>query len=1426
MVGFNKISLLVLALLFIAGCVPSTKQTQCATNEAFNPTLRTCVPVVQTPSSFINISTTIPTSSFSRYKNDTQLMSFRVNVSNPYNQSYTTRWTDSYNGLVTNYTGVVSGALFWDVVPLFFQSQVGLHLLTVEILDSASKVVDSHSFPFSINELPRPVYDTTGWLPMSATPTVLTTSAAINFQSRVRNNGTVIGSTNDYYTEWVLSRNGNVLTTERDYLDTVTLNGTSTHLFSFNPAVNTPGEYVIRARLIVNSTSEVLDERQWFTSLAYPPSSKVISRDLISGQGYAGPVTAYTGVHYGVGAPVSNYNFTVDSAPFGSNRAQFCVKFADARGSVLTPEDNKFISVSFFLDGSGGAIYTGKTTAIKDEVCLTESGNTALTAILFNSAIDHTITARITDEASGREYTYQDLTAAAGVTYPLMWEVRVKPQNSAPIIEFGTTDANISCPPVGQTRYQKASCTVNSDTSFTVSANIAGDDFYFNTPSYVAANFVYTFKLYRDSVYVTQCTGTPVGYTVSCSLNIPSFGTTGPINVTGVPYTVVATVSDIGSPITSAVATSAEQIWNISVIESNTAPTVSSFTTNATSGSPVLERNSLSFALTVADAQMDNLTYKIQYCRRTITDDPNCLDRGDYITGSVTRTNNASSIVINESRTLPEDFLLSFTSLNCPLLLRSATCDIRFRAEVTDVPFIANPLTATETFVLATIANYNVAPTFDMTKAAPLTGVTYQAFVGFPFTMTGANAGFITDLSVPSSERVLRYQWYAKNSPMLVADYRPISGATGLNLKWTPSLLTNLANNPISLVLCVTDEPSVSMPTTTASSSFCSTPWTVVVKNNIIEAQNMAGSATSTNLAVTSGQHGTDTAIWYQDPKTLNGVTSRAAYVAVVANDNFIHVKRVLVQNDGSIVPDADTHAVRFRALPDMNDLTTPTYGVAAQDVKDLSITGDQYGLYVAYRASTALAPTTFYPQVRRLAFVEGKVAPNKHPSTFGFEYNGMVITASCSPSSECVVQNNQNGTTDTYIEFNPTANISGSVTIRSIKGQQVINFDAVGTPGTICQSCTGNTMAGNLISIINSSTSPELQGITASYVGSAASSRRVLISGSYPRDRLDLSPLFRAADQMGQIYVHGSNWYVPFIDGNRGGRLSVIRGATNAIIGPSNPIVIDTGNIDALGAASTFSNYYDGTDLYVALSTRSGNFADLYKLNAGNFAIVSSRLHTLSSSAVTKIQIAANASNAFVVGRVTGSPVKDILGIYDTSLVPRDQIEMTNLDLDPLTADRFAAQRTSSIQIIPYDSGARIISAATLSGGTDEHLYMAKVTSPNLTDWTMTCNDCNMISSQDSRTAPLVRMSAAPVRLKSVNDNYRLSQDGTIASEGIKDVVFLSFAQLDSAGTNANPAIGIFNLQSEQIEANTLFNSGSAGNFDAGLYRSPFVKN
>ena len=156
MVGLKAFWILLSTLVLVAS-VPQTKQTECASNEAFNASLRTCVPVVQGGSSFINIKSFVPQFTQTRSKNDTSMLTFSIIVDNPYNQSYSVEWERVFNAAPTY---ICSNSLTCSFPASYLGTvlgEIGTHIITAKVKAGNGAVVASHSFELKINELPRPV---------------------------------------------------------------------------------------------------------------------------------------------------------------------------------------------------------------------------------------------------------------------------------------------------------------------------------------------------------------------------------------------------------------------------------------------------------------------------------------------------------------------------------------------------------------------------------------------------------------------------------------------------------------------------------------------------------------------------------------------------------------------------------------------------------------------------------------------------------------------------------------------------------------------------------------------------------------------------------------------------------------------------------------------------------------------------------------------------------------------------------------------------------------------------------------------------------------------------------------------------------------------------------------------------------------------
>jgi hypothetical protein len=620
----------------------------------------------------------------------------------------------------------------------------------------------------------------------------------------------------------------------------------------------------------------------------------------------------------------------------------------------------------------------------------------------------------------------------------------------------------------------------------------------------------------------------------------------------------------------------------------------------------------------------------------------------------------------------------------------------------------------------------------------------------------------------------------------------------------------------------VEDHPSnvITTPNPTDSTCNAATPWIFTVSNNVAAAQDLSTAPTSNDLAMDASDDGIETAIWYDTPVTLNSITSSAAYIAMIDNAKKIHVKKVLVRNQPKVT------ATTANQIDTIDEELIVSFEAASSGttyaVKDLSITGDDDQLYIAYLASVNGDPLSFYPQVRRIdlkANTKTKLAPNNHPGKFGFDYDGMGFTNSCSVSNDCTTTATAGVNT---ITFSPSSgSLTGSFALNGPNGDFIVDFNGYDGIDSICGTCSGTTMASNLAAIINTSTDPKLAGYSAT-----ASGNSVTIHGAEANDYFDASTdgSPRVADRMGKIYIYGSSWFVPFINSSLGSgsndKLSAYTGTVGVNMSTVPEFIIEpptSTNLSAMSAAVVFDNYLEGNFLWISMVSKTGSVGKLYKVRPNDFFIEAESTIFI-GEALVDVQVAASSSNVYLgVTNVSGE-LK--LAVYDTNASIIDEFGIDDAaNTTAPTGTYFNTDDISKYKIVPYGTEARLFAVSRGASLTDYDLYVARLSSISSV-WTLSCGDCISITPLGQNLSQYVGLGAAPVR-DNPSSLYRLGSDGSVSSQGVKDVAFVSFGLLDIPATGCDPAIGVFNVEGEAIGSETIY-SGS----NAGLYRPPFIKN
>lgn len=1450
MVGFKFSSLIVFLSLLLVGCMPQNKQTDCGTNEAFSATLRTCVPIIPSENSFINISSFTPSYNISAFKDNTNNIYLAVGISNPYNQAFTLNWRRNYNGFDTAFLDDDSVAANRNFTPASFSSQVGAHIITVQVINSDNQVVDSHSWTITLTEAPTPFLTTP--VPLNGSLGNVTRSASgLTFSiTGFNNGGTILPSTQ---ITWSLDSAIPVPGTECSVSNACySSGGAASSVASYTTAATSTlavGSHTVTA--VLKDASRIYAQFTWTFNVVNPPKAKVAAVYTVDNDSNSNNYTivARTGVPYSNvydddladDVPATGFrNFFLTNAAGttiynDATRANFCIDFERDYGSQV----GSYIDVRFYLDGNASPVATVSTSAADDKVCLSDTAAANLLNVIYNNANpnateNHILRARIFDQAIvgvGKEYTFaDDFQAGSGaVSYPIDWTIVVKPQNDAPGASFGATQLSsvvastpLNC--VSNSPLEKSGCEVFTDTDFRVSLLALTDD-YFMPPyaAYADANFNYTLRLYRNTTLVHTCSKTLAGMDdpattdstgpeFACTFNIPSFGALGPINTDTNDYTIEGEISDVGSPYSTygAVAkTTSTFKWNLNVVETNTPPTIVSITPN----SGLLNEGSLvNFVVSINDDQRDNHKQEFFLCKT-----PACLVTIPLpaLTQTSNRTTNALNTILNSSMTLGEDFLhqLNDPSHDCRSISRDQVCSVDILVKITDIPFT----TGTEHTIYQTltfnITNINPTPQFNASGFQPdVTLTTHQAMVGIPFVL---NPGTITDASNPLvlTERETRYQWYSSltNAPAGPA-WTPIPGATSLILNWTPSSEIAASGNNVYLKLCTQDQATyvisyVDEEVCTSDPSVGGlSPWVIKANRNYVALSATPNLPTTKNLI----------SVW-KGPESTNssGVYVTPIYTAYVDGTSLINIEKSVLSTTGAYLPSGFDRITFDPRIPadSMNTIL---------DIKDLSITGTNNSLYLAYRLSLSSTPTQYRLYVRRIDIGGTKSHTNfAENKSFGFSYSNPTIGGISVPGDITIgTTTDTTGTWDS-LQINNATNSTVEINL--------VQFNPC--PGT----CSASAYATALVSAINSAPDLAIQGIYATL----STATRVLIKGSVADNNIHI--LDTNIGSMGKIYTDitalNKKWHVLFVAST--GKMASISGpideqltrtAPDLVTSPMSPSLNTIQNSSSISVSDIFTDPNDNKDyVLVGSISSSGAVSHIYKLEASTHDSVttdSSGTGLFGGSQTFSLKVAATNGSGmnkyYAIADVYDSPNSSrnyfLVRLNAAMAIERNDsvFDPSNITLSSGMDSIIKYSEVKDINIVAYGDSARLFIASN-NLTADTNLFAATFRGSVLT-----CHSCSGIAGGEVLASSATTVALTPVRLKTVCsaassiDNCRLGTQSYSSLANYKDVVFGAYSIVDTSATDYRPAVSVFNLENESIHSSALDST-------QGKYRPPF---
>lgn len=1357
---------LLFILLGMISCLPAEKTTQCADDEAYDATARTCVAKIGASSSTVKFSSISPSSSYT-ISQSAAARTHAITVADPYNNGYQVRW------LVTLPSGSQI-SLGTGLSQTFNQSaySTGVHILEVQLFDSTgNELFDSRSWSVNIVSETTPTISSLTSTPMTTT----TSSPATTINATVSNPDSIANVNYAWYV------NGTAVAGQSGVFST-----TSQPLsFSFDPT-NASSYYVGNG---VYNVQLILSEN--LTSNTYNSFTWTITNNLPNFASIAlGTSPTFTTVTPSKGSFITTINntsitssgFNYDSDADGTTDQiiDFCLLPNDINGV-----DGDGVFVDFLLDGAlipGASNIAFTSTTVPK--CLSDEVDYSISIPTSTPTESHTLTAVVYDKYTGGSSrpAYNGFTQVDSFN----WTLRVRQTNTPPTLTIANT-STIGC--TTQTTTQFSNCTIQQGTSVDLTLAVSDDDFTsvqydkFQVDFYLDGTLLDGTHSLSSSDCSHDFTETNTAAKFTCSLVINSYDSNGPIDPTTISnYQVTAVVRDQhGAYGTNPNITTSNTVsFLIDTINDNTnnAPTIAAFgdtnaagtsfvTLQSTPSTPVTlaagtvnENDDIIFNIEVTDQDRDNLTLSINRCS-----DLTC---SIVFTPTLqTKTHNKNNDSLTEIITIPHE-------IGQDELTGTNQGNIFYRV-------VANDGTTTTSAIFAlNVVNNNPDPSFNTANFSPLTTASLTTMAGFPLTI---NPGTISDASTADGNNI-SYQWQISTDGGTT--FANLDGATTSTLIWTPGSELNYdtqnLTTTVNLRLCIGDDGVNNAGASKAAD--CNTApaitagnWTVNVISNFAQGEEFDANAT-TNSSLG------ELATW-TDPRSVNPVIQ---YVAYVNSNREIVVDKIITASTG------EKNGSTQKTTPEIVTLKFPATtdpSLATNGVTDLSITGDTTNdyLYIAYLSPMSSVDSV---HVRRIDIGTGKTGFSGHQGKLGFdsEYNGFLDDITV--SSDVINSPTENSDGLVQLEFTGDGASSTSMQIdftginsTNVSLQRAVDFcNPLATCSTVADTIT------SVVNAINTSTSPALQGITAS-----ASGTIVTLAGTASQEyiQVDIN-----ASAIGKIVVNQTSgyWEIPFLDSSRNGadqnKVSIFKGNLNTRLGN---ITTQSQYLAFTQKATRIVNdmdYNNNTSIIVTKNESDSRYS-IYELDS-NYGLLDVDTDLFGEALYDKVQVSisnkgsSNDNSAFIIGEnqsgnLAYARVDAVSNNYDFSNI------VVRNDLD--------SAFTLLTNVEQFSIQAGINSNELFIGvleNTTYNPYLVRVTGATPSA------DCSFGTAQNTaqcmKVLPKPQSHTAinlPISLSGILQNVTIGTDGATASEATNDILTYSLHIDDGSGFNL-PVTGLIN--------------------------------
>jgi hypothetical protein len=1261
----KSFSLMALVSFMLVSCLPMQKETQCASNEAFNATRRKCVPVVgASTTNTVFIQSKSPENSYTTSVID-NATSHAVAVSDAYSYGYTIKWYEHYqdpntgNSITTLVAQNDSNYIFNPTV-----KQAGQYILEAILFDqNGANQLDTVNWNIIVSNQVQPTLANPS--PAATAYSYPTTITSASLSLDITNPDNIQG-----YYQFIIDNNvsANTLFTSATTIST-----------SINPSTMSQGLHTVEARLVsFSNQSNVLANYVWVVNVVDPDLPVIQTANTLPPMSET--ITIVDGIEFDDSGWLDETNTALTN---------LCIVVDDYDKDSTTGSD---IDVEFKVSGNSigyGVRATntdGTPNANANIFCLSQA-NLVASQTYFNLANPD-----VAESKSINVVTYRTGTTTQVESFT--WNVVVRPKNIRPVISIDGVKTSSSLGCVASTTVHYTGCSMTQSVNYNVDT---GDTSYSDaedTDNVVQlginldydpditneGDFMVFFSIkeatgssfspmngnnnytYSDCEYAHTDTsgGLESGDKYVCNLRMDAFGNNGPIKPGN--YIITAYIRDHGDGDSDGAATPDGYGWGASPKESNTLTweiTVQERQSTGTiqigihDGTNAAERTFLStddtctgpttnvdenepiwLCTDIRDLERDNFVVSAEMSNAvnggyTSVIQSTLVDKSDNtLWTQAVDSNTLVALPINGSNGIPQ-WVVSGGSTTATVKVT-----VQDRPDDATSPICFTCDTATYSFIV-TVNDFNPPPTFitgggftgwqsgfEGGHFVDMSANSTTVFAGMPFEID-VDTNNYTDASLYDGTNV-SWQWYVSLDNG--ASWSAISNANSTNqaspkLVWTPDLDITTPQQ-VDLRLCLgddgtgnelTDCPTILAPHVTAG-----------VTKRIKEWQNITVFPATTQLTstATNNSSGNELAQWYD-------ATEGHLYTAYTSGTT-IYVEKLGYNSDGVL---ETIHTLSFQSEDQYTNFV-PT------SIYNLSMTGiDSTSVMISYGVVETLTQT---PQmrVRRIDTQNGK---------FSFHYCGFFKANDVYPNEHLTCE-------DLYDEDNATLELKDAADVSSVTstspGQLTVTFSSAVTEANVdlpLINSLGNTViyryngttdmlatpkivgyctapacgdadqtAAGLAAAINNDAGivdADVEAIAEEFYGNnVAPSAVVVIEGPNEYDYYD--NIAKIAPVIGQVNVNPNDgsWFVPFSDASSNMQLGITRGdAAESITGlnsgiPPGNISLPSTGVNNQEIANVF--WTDTTDEYLYIATKNSNSnLDLHRVDVGVAATLDASL-------------------------------------------------------------------------------------------------------------------------------------------------------------------------------------------------------------------------